>query len=81
MLHIILALVLILLSQPAVAQMPEVERLIPKVLNVYPHDDGAFSQGLLWHDGSSLRIHRPLRRVNAAAGRYREWRAASIAVP
>lgn len=73
MLHIILALILILVFQPAVAQTQEVARLIPEVLNVYPHDDGAFTQGLLWHDGflyesTGLFGHSTLRRVDIASG-------------
>lgn len=73
MLHIILALVLILVFQPAVAQTQEVARLIPEVLNVYPHDAGAFTQGLLWHDGylyesTGLFGESTLRRVDIASG-------------
>ena len=71
--RIILAFVLILAFQPAVAQTQEIERLIPEVLNVYPHDDSAFTQGLLWHDGdlyesTGLYGHSTLRRVDIESG-------------
>ena len=73
MIRIILAFVLILAFQPAVAQTQEVERLIPVVLNVYPHDDSAFTQGLLWHDGAlyestGLYGESTLRRVDIESG-------------
>lgn len=53
--------------------MQEVERLIPKVLNVYPHDDSAFTQGLLWRDGflyesTGLYGESTLRRVDIESG-------------
>lgn len=35
----------------AAAQPRQPERLRVKVLSVRPHDPGAFTQGLLWHDG------------------------------
>lgn len=80
MLHIILALVLILVFQPAVAQTQEVARLIPEVLNVYPHDAGAFTQGLLWHDGflyesTGLFGHSTLRRVDIESGQPLQTRS------
>ena len=31
---------------------PPVERLRVRVVRTYPHDAGAFTQGLLWHDGA-----------------------------
>jgi len=70
---VIFALILMLSLQPLQAQTPEVERLIPKVLNIFPHDDGAFSQGLLWHDGylyesTGLFGESTLRRVDIASG-------------
>ena len=71
--RLLLAIVLLLALNPLQAQMQEVERLVPKVLNVYPHDDGAFSQGLLWHDGylyesTGLYGESTLRRVDIASG-------------
>ncbi len=32
-------------------QIDEIQRLVPEIINVYPHDDNAFTQGLLLHDG------------------------------
>lgn len=32
-----------------IAREPRI--LVPEVINVYPHDPNAFTQGLLWHDG------------------------------
>ena len=49
--RIFLSIILLLALTPLRAQMQEIERLIPKVLNIYPHDANAFTQGLLWHDG------------------------------
>ena len=73
MYRIILASFLMLAFQPAVAQMQEIERLIPKVLNVYPHDANAFTQGLLWHDGylyesTGLYGESTIRRVDIESG-------------
>lgn len=73
MIRIISVLLLILVFQPAEAQTPEVERLVPKVLNVYPHDATAFTQGLLWHDGylyesTGLYGESTLRRVDIESG-------------
>ena len=47
--------------------------LIPEVLNSYPHDPQAFTQGLLWHAGSlyestGLRGESSLRRVALETG-------------
>lgn len=71
MIRIILTLVLAL--QPVAAQTQEVERLIPEVLNVYPHDDSAFTQGLLWHEGylyesTGLYGDSTLRQVDIESG-------------
>ena len=71
--RIILAIIVILALSPLRAQMQEVERLIPKVLNVYPHDANAFTQGLLWHDGylyesTGLYGESTLRRVDIESG-------------
>ncbi len=71
--RLLLAIILLLALTPLQAQTQEVERLIPKVLNIYPHDDGAFSQGLLWHNGylyesTGLFGESTLRRVDIASG-------------
>lgn len=47
--------------------------LVPEVLNVYPHDPSAFTQGLLWHEGflyesTGLRGQSSLRRVDVETG-------------
>jgi glutaminyl-peptide cyclotransferase len=60
--------------------MQEIERLIPKVLNVYPHDANAFTQGLLWHDGflyesTGLYGESTLRRVDIKSGEALESRS------
>ncbi|MCY4147685.1 MAG: glutaminyl-peptide cyclotransferase [Chloroflexi bacterium] len=61
---------LALLCWPALAQPPV---LVPQVLNTYPHDSSAFTQGLLWHDGAlyestGLRGRSSLRRVDIETG-------------
>jgi glutaminyl-peptide cyclotransferase len=40
----------LLFSLPAVAQDSTIDLLVPEVLDVRPHDPGAFTQGLLLHD-------------------------------
>jgi glutamine cyclotransferase len=47
--------------------------LVPEVVNVYPHDPNAFTQGLLWHDGklyesTGLRGESSLREVDLTTG-------------
>ena len=59
-----------LLCLPAFAQPPV---LVPQVLNTYPHDPNAFTQGLLWHAGAlyestGLYGRSSLRRVDIATG-------------
>ncbi len=61
------------MTWPLQAQTPPVERLVPEVLNVYPHDDSAFTQGLLWHEGflyesTGLYGESTLRRVDIESG-------------
>ena len=58
---------------PLQAQSTQVERLIPKVLRVLPHDAEAFTQGLLWHEGyfyesTGLYGESTLRRVDIESG-------------
>ena len=43
--------VAISLATPLAAQSPEVPILVPEVIAVYPHDENAFTQGLLWNGG------------------------------
>lgn len=71
--RIILALILTLALSPLQAQSPQVPRLIPEVINVYPHDADAFTQGLLWHEGylyesTGLFGESTLRRVDLRTG-------------
>jgi len=71
--RIILTLILSLALLPLQAQAPQVPRLIPEVLNVYPHDADAFTQGLLWHEGylyesTGLYGESTLRRVDIESG-------------
>lgn len=58
---------------PAAAQAPQVPVMLPEVINVYPHDDDAFTQGLLWDSGflyesTGLRGQSTLRRVEIQTG-------------
>ncbi len=55
------------------------ERLEVRVVQSYPHDPGAFTQGLLWHDGqlfesTGLYGESSLRRVDLESGTVRERR-------
>ncbi|MCY3573695.1 MAG: glutaminyl-peptide cyclotransferase [Chloroflexi bacterium] len=59
-----------LICLPSLAQPPV---LLPQVLNTYPHDTSAFTQGLLWHEGAlyestGLRGRSSLRRVDIESG-------------
>ena len=65
------------LLQPLQAQSPQVPILLPQVINVYPHDDTAFTQGLLWDEGylyesTGLWGHSTLRRVDLESGEAEE---------
>ena len=69
-LRILLLCALVLLCPPALAQPPT---LIPQVINSYPHDSSAFTQGLLWHGGAlyestGLWGKSSLRRVDLQTG-------------
>ena len=75
--RIILVLIFVLLLHPLQAQTPPIPRLIPEVINVYLHDDKAFTQGLLWHDSylyesTGLYGGSTLRRVDIESGEPRE---------
>jgi len=72
--QLILAIVIALLTMSVAAQAPEVPVMLPEVIKIYPHDDGAFTQGLLWDSGflyesTGLRGHSTLRRVEIETGR------------
>ena len=48
----LISIFLVFVALPRLAaQSPEVPVLVPEVLAVYPHDDQAFTQGLLWDGG------------------------------
>ena len=71
--RLILALLISLTLLPLRAQTPQVPRLIPEVINVYPHDADAFTQGLLWHEGflyesTGLYGESTLRKVDIESG-------------
>ena len=64
-------MVMLLGALPVLAQ--DVPLLAPVVLNEYPHDSSAFTQGLLWHDGylyesTGLWGQSSLRRVDLESG-------------
>ena len=68
--RLVVVILLAILCLPAQAQTPT---LVPQVLTTYPHDTGAFTQGLLWHDGflyesTGLWGESSLRRVAIASG-------------
>lgn len=68
--RVVIICLLALLCLPVLAQPPV---LVPQVLNTYPHDSSAFTQGLLWHDGAlyestGLRGRSSLRRVDIETG-------------
>lgn len=61
-------------AEPAPTPPAPAERLVPRVLAAYPHDPGAFTQGLLWHDGALWEStgqygRSEVRRVEVASGR------------
>ena len=65
------ALLLALVAVPAVGSAPE--RLRVRVIRTFEHDPGAFTQGLLFHEGklyesTGLNGHSSLRRVNLRTG-------------
>ena len=65
---------------PAAAQdSTSVQQLEVEIQAEIPHDEGAFTQGLLWHDGAIFEStgqygESDLRRVNEATGRVEEAR-------
>ncbi|MCY4071734.1 MAG: glutaminyl-peptide cyclotransferase [Chloroflexi bacterium] len=72
--QLILAIVIAVLTISVAAQAPEVPVLVPDVIRIYPHDDNAFTQGLLWDSGflyesTGLRGQSTLRRVEIETGR------------
>src|SRR5882724_10917659 len=87
----VLALVVFLLARPAPtpiappappAPSAAVERLVPKVLAVHPHDPTCYTQGLLWQGGALYEScgqygQSSLRRVDPASGEVRQ----RVAVP
>ncbi len=66
-------LIVVILSQALPALAQDVPLLAPQVLNEYPHDSSAFTQGLLWDDGylyesTGLWGQSSLRRVDIETG-------------
>ena len=77
MTRMLIAAILALLLHPLQAQAPAVPLLMPEVLNVYPHDANAFTQGLLWDEGylyesTGLYGESTLRRVDIETGEPEE---------
>jgi glutaminyl-peptide cyclotransferase len=65
--------VMLLAARCRAAEPPPLEYLEARVLAVHPHDRGAFTQGLLWHEGSlyestGLYGESRLRRVEPSTG-------------
>ncbi len=61
-------------SPPTAPNPPRVERLAVEVVNSFPHDPAAFTQGLLWSGGklyesTGLEGRSTLRRVDLTTGR------------
>lgn len=64
---------LLFLMLPLQAQSSTVTVLVPEVLNVYEHDENAFTQGLIWQEGylyesTGLWGESTLRRVDLHSG-------------
>jgi glutaminyl-peptide cyclotransferase len=62
------------------AERPALEHLRVRVLASYPHDPGAYTQGLLWHQGALYEStgqygHSRLRRVDLGSGEILAERA------
>lgn len=73
----IVILILLYSFGPLQAQTPAVPILAPQVINVFPHDSEAFTQGLLWHGGylyesTGLWGESTLRRVDIESGEAEE---------
>ncbi len=71
--RLIIVAVLFIVTHALWAQSPQVPVLTPEVLAVYPHDDSAFTQGLIWNDGAlyestGLWGQSTLRRVDLDSG-------------
>ncbi len=77
---LVLALLVLVLALLACERPLEVERLEPLVLEVWPHDPDAFTQGLVWDDGRFLEStgrygRSDLREVDARSGEVLRRRA------
>ena len=73
-----LVLCLLLMTLPLQAQSQSVPLLVPEVINVYPHDAEAFTQGLIWDNGflyesTGLWGQSSLRRVDLTSGAADEF--------
>lgn len=73
---VLIVLSLLALGQPLLAQparTASAPTLVPRVINTYPHDSDAFTQGLIWHQGrlyesAGLYGQSDLRRVELETG-------------
>ena len=78
----VIALCFAAAAQPSLAQglgglAASTPVLLPRVINTYPHDSEAFTQGLIWHEGAlyestGLYGKSSLRRVNLATGQVEQ---------
>lgn len=60
------------------AGVPEPKRVVPTVVAEFPHDPGAYTQGLVWADGGFFESTgeyggSSLRRVDLATGAAKRW--------
>ncbi len=75
--RIFIVFIISLFWRPLQAQSPQAPVLVPEVINVYPHDASAFTQGLLWDNGylyesTGLWGESTLRRVDISSGQPEE---------
>jgi len=71
---------MVLAARCRAAEGPVLERLRVRVLAAYPHDPGAYTQGLLWHEGALYEStgqygQSRLRRVDLQSGEILAERA------
>lgn len=61
-------------AEPVQVKAPEPKAVYPEVVAEYPHDPGAYTQGLLWHDGKLYEStgeygHSSIRQVDLKTGK------------
>ena len=74
------ALLIVWTAQPPAAQAPSVAQLQLRIIQEFPHDTDAFTQGLLWHDGAlyestGLPGRSTVRRVTLESGEVEQQQA------